>query len=841
MECSRFFIALASGVFLGLSSEATARDMFNPALLEIDHPVDIDIHQFNRANNLPAGIYKVDIQVNGEYVDRRDVSFSEDTATRSLHPCFSNVKTVLAELGVKVAAIKALNDIDEKTCLDPAPLVPGSTWTFDTDKLQLNVTLPQIYIDVAARGFISPSRWDEGINALMVNYDFSGSSTVHASEGDKDDFYYLNLRNGANLGAWRLRNYSTLNVTDGHSSYHSISTYVQRNIAALRSQIMLGDTWTASEVFDGTQVRGMRLYTDDDMLPSSLTGFAPVVRGVAKSNATVIVRQNGYIIYQSAVPQGAFALKDLNTTNSGGDLDVTIKEEDGSEQHFTQPYASLAILKREDQTDVDLSVGELRDQNDFQPTLFQAQVLRGLPAGVTLYGGVQAASDYTSAAMGLGKDMGSLGAISVDVTHARAQFEDSEDESGQSYRFLYSKRFDDTNTTFRLVGYRYSTQGYYTLNEWASRQNNDGDFWTTGNRRSRLEGTWTQNFGDGMGNIYLTLSRQQYWKTNEVERLVQLGYSNYWRNISWNVSWNYTDSLTSAYNTSDNDSRNSPQSEQIFMLSLSVPLSGWLHDSYVNYGFTQNNHGKGMHQVGLSGTALDAHNLSWNVQQSYDADDDAYNSSAGMGYDGTYGSVNASYDYNQDNQRLNYGVKGGILAHGDGITFSQEMGETVALVKAPGAAGLGLENGTGKATDWRGYTVQTQLNAYDENRVEIDSDYFAKANVEIDNSILSVIPTRGAVVRAEFATHVGYRVLFSVRQKNGKPVPFGAMATANLSTGTVSGITGENGELYLSGMPEEGAFVLTWGADKAAIACPVNYRLRQPEGVGLVQVSAVCQ
>ncbi|MFP1557807.1 hypothetical protein ACLB1T_11905 [Escherichia coli] len=26
-------------------------------------------------------------------------------------------------------------------------------------------------------------------------------------------------------------------------------------------------------------------------------------------------------------------------------MDVTIKEEDGSEQRFTQPYASLAILK----------------------------------------------------------------------------------------------------------------------------------------------------------------------------------------------------------------------------------------------------------------------------------------------------------------------------------------------------------------------------------------------------------------------------------------------------------------------------------------------------------------
>ncbi|MCM4498950.1 fimbria/pilus outer membrane usher protein, partial [Escherichia coli] len=94
--------------------------------------------------------------------------------------------------------------------------------------------------------------------------------------------------------------------------------------------------------------------TDDDMLPSSQNGFAPVVHGIAKTNATVIIKQNGYVIYQSAVPQGAFALTDLNTTSSGGDLDVTIKEEDGSEQHFIQPFTSLAILKREGQTDVDL-------------------------------------------------------------------------------------------------------------------------------------------------------------------------------------------------------------------------------------------------------------------------------------------------------------------------------------------------------------------------------------------------------------------------------------------------------------------------------------------------------
>ena len=841
MSSSLVITVLASGVLLCFSGGVQAKDVFNSALLEIDHPMDVDIRQFNRANNLPAGIYKVDISVNGKLMDRRDVTFVQDSPLSELHPCFVAVKDALKELGVKADALKSMDLIDDKACINPEPLVPGATWKFDPDELALNITIPQIYIDAAASGYINPSRWDEGINALMVNYNFSGSSTVQSDDDDNSDFYYLNLRNGANLGAWRLRNYSTLSVNGGQADYHSISTYAQRNIAALRSQIMLGDTWTASDVFDSTQIRGARIYTDDDMLPASLNGFAPVVRGVARSNATVIIKQNGYVIYQSAVPQGAFALSDLNTTSSGGDLDVTIKEEDGSEQHFTQPYASLAILKREGQTDVDVSVGELRDQSSFTPEVFQAQVLYGFPAGITLYSGIQAAEDYASVALGMGKDMGSFGAISADITQARSQFDDGEDESGQSYRFLYSKRFDDTDTTFRLVGYRYSTQGYYTLNEWASRQNSESDFWTIGNRRSRLEGSWTQNFGKDSGNIYLTLSRQEYWQSDQVERLVQLGYSNYWHDISWNISWNYTHSVShEQYSEYGHSSDDDNSSEQVFMFSISVPLSGWLSNNYVSYGITQNNHGKGVNQLSLNGTALDNHNLSYNVQQSYNADEKDYNGSTGMGYDGTYGSVSASYDYSQDSQRLNYGIKGGILAHSDGITFSQELGETIALVKAPGAAGLDLENGTGVATDWRGYTVQTQLSPYTENSVAINSNYFGKANVELENSSLTLIPTRGAVVRAEFVTHVGYRVLFNVRQANGKAVPFGTMATADLESGSVTGIVGDEGDLYLSGMPEEGTFVMKWGADNAA-GCSVRYRFNKPAGIELIQTTAVCQ
>ncbi|ENT7737213.1 fimbria/pilus outer membrane usher protein [Salmonella enterica subsp. enterica] len=840
----RLCLVLISGTYLRIAFPTMASEtLFNPGLLEIDHPVDVDIHQFNRSNALPPGDYKVDIVINGKLFERRDVTFVQDQPDAELHPCFVAVKEVLSSYGVKVDAVKGLQDVDNTACVNPVPLIDGTTWLLDANKLALNISVPQIYLNTAAYDYISPSRWDEGINAMMVNYDFSGSHTVKSNyDNGNDDSYYLNLRNGINLGAWRLRNYSTLSATGSDTEYHSISSYVQRDIAALRSQIMVGDTWTASDVFDSAQIRGVRLYTDDDMLPSSQNGFAPVVRGVAKSNATVIIRQNKYVIYQSAVPQGAFEITDLNTTSGGGDLDVTIKEEDGSEQHFTQPYASLAILKREGQTDFDISVGEMRDESGFTPNVVQAQVLHGLPWGLTLYGGTQVADDYASAALGIGKDMGSIGAVSFDVTHARSRFDDGDNESGQSWRFLYSKRFDDTDTSFRLVGYRYSTEGYYTLGEWASRQDNSSDFWETGNRRSRVEGTWTQSFGPGFGNIYLTLSRQQYWQTDEVERLVQFGYSNSWRRISWNASWNYTDSANRSSGSNNKNDNDDSDHEQIFMLTVSIPLSGAMESSYVNYSMTQNNHNDSTMQAGVGGTLLEGHNLSYNVQESWTSTpEDTYGGNASMGYDGTYGSVNGGYAWSRDSQTLNYGARGGILVHSGGVTFSQELGETVALVEAPGADGLTVENTTGVATDWRGYTVKTQLNPYDENRVAIDSNYFAKANIELDNTVVNLVPTRGAVVKAAFVTHVGYRVLFNVMQVNGKLAPFGAMASAELDSGTVTGIVGDNGELYLSGMPENGRFTLSWGGDEST-TCAVNYTLgHKPENVELVQQAVTCQ
>jgi outer membrane usher protein FimD/PapC len=83
--------------------------------------------------------------------------------------------------------------------------------------------------------------------------------------------------------------------------------------------------------------------------------------------------------------------------------------------------------------------------------------------GWTAYGGTQLSDNYRAFNLGVGKNMGVFGAVSADITQANATLPDDSSRQGQSLRFLYSKSLTELGTNIQLVGYRYSTQGYFTL------------------------------------------------------------------------------------------------------------------------------------------------------------------------------------------------------------------------------------------------------------------------------------------------------------------------------------------------------------------------------------------
>ncbi|MCU6304612.1 fimbria/pilus outer membrane usher protein [Enterobacter quasiroggenkampii] len=828
------FIALQCA--LPLCNSAMAREYFDPALLGIDGPgKDLtDLSAFEEGVGQMPGTYRVDVVLNNTVFGTRDIEFAlkKDAAgNSSLQPCLST--EMLRELGVRLEQFPALTG----SCADLS-VIPQASAKFIFERQQLQLSLPQAAINAQARGYVPPEQLDEGINALLLNYNFSGDNTQgRRSEIPDSDNYYLSLRPGLNMGPWRIRNYSTwnrsTNGSDTQESWDSIYTYAQRNIISLKSQLTVGDSNAPSDMFDSVPFRGAQLASDDDMLPDSLRGYAPVVRGIARTNAQVIIKQNGYTIYQSYVSPGAFEITDMYPTGSSGDLDVTIKEADGSEQHQTVAFASLPVLQREGRVKFSLTSGQYRPYDgDIDKEMFtQATAIYGLPAGFTVYGGGQFSQHYQSLLSGVGKNFGTIGAVSIDGTQAWSSQKDQDKESGQSWRVRYSKNILETGTNISIAGYRYSTSGYYTLSEVLDTWRDDA--WRTNNdrRRNRAEFLLNQNIGEKLGSLSLTTMSEDYWNSDRKMRSIGVGYSNSWSGITYNLNYSYN------RNTTDSENDKIYDEDQIFSLSITVPLDRWLSNSYATYSLNTSKRGDTSHNVGLNGSLLEDRNLNWNVQESQTNHGEGNGGYASLDYQGTYARVNSAYSYDHDQKRVNYGIEGGIVAHAHGVTLSQALGETAALVEAPGANGVSVSNQTGVRTDFRGYTVVPYVTPYRESTLSLDTATLPDgADVELSSQ--KITPTRGAIVRAHFDTRVGKRVLMRLTRSNGEPVPFGAIVSDSAAG---SGIVGDGGQVYLTGMADKTALKVQWGQQEGE-QCKVNVQLSDtvPES-GVIELNSVCQ
>lgn len=181
---------------------------------------------------------------------------------------------------------------------------------------------------------------------------------------------------------------------------------------------------------------------------------------------------------------------------------------------------------------------------------------------------------------------------------------------------------------------------------------------------------------------------------------------------------------------------------------------------------------------GVYGTLLPDNNLNYSVQVGNTHGGNTSSGTSGyssLNYRGAYGNTNIGYSRSGDSSQIYYGMSGGIIAHADGITFGQPLGDTMVLVKAPGADNVKIENQTGIHTDWRGYAILPFATEYRENRVALNANSLAD-NVELDETVVTVIPTHGAIARATFNAQIGGKVLMTLKYGN-KSVPFGAIVT----------------------------------------------------------------
>lgn len=804
--CSHVSLSMA----VAYPGYALARDYFNPEFLEtVDgQSRTVDLSAFESGAQA-SGNYRVDITLNGQLMETRDIAFTrrDDTLTACLSVA------LLKGFGIKTDAYPGLATAGECASIEAIPQARAD-FNFTTQTLALSI--PQAALNATARGYVDPARWDDGISALLMNYSLSGARSASAN----DDSHYASLQPGINIGPWRLRNYSTWSrSSEGSQTWRSIYNYARRPVNSVQGQLTLGESNSSADIFDSVAYTGGELASDDDMLPDSHKGYAPVVRGVAHSSARVTIRQNGYVIYQNYVAPGAFEITDMYPTGGAGDLNVTVTESDGSERQFVVPYASLPLLQREGRLKYAVTAGQYRSPDPDVPNTPFAQLtaIYGLPWGLTVYGGVQQSENYSAQALGLGKNMGRLGALSADIIQAWSQPDGQGRQQGQSLRLRYSKNIAETGTHFALAGYRYSTAGYYSMQELL-------DDTRPVRFRNRAELTVSQNLGGAFGAISGSALRENYWDGGAAMTSFSVSYNNSWQGVSYSLTWSYNRNVSSS-------DRLSSDSDKQLALNISVPLAKFLPNSWANYGLNRSQQRGSAQTLGLSGVALSDNALTWSVQQTDEA------SSLNTTYRSQWSEMQLGYNRDSDNQTFNYALQGGVLAHADGITFSQALGETNVLVKAPGAKGVGIQNQSGARTDRRGYTVIGNLSPYRSNDVVLDTQSLAE-DVDIELTSASVIPTRGAVVRAEYMTNIGLRVLMALHRQNGQPIPFGATVTL-ADTPQKMFIVGEEGEVYLTGLKNSGVLSVNWG--NAEQRCQARYRIPEDQTAGVIITAAVCQ
>lgn len=801
------FYIFAFAINFFIPTESVAKAHFNMSALELgtDDQKVVDLDVFSEQGGQLPGLYLVDVYVNDQEFAHKRLMFKQ--INNKLTPSLTIED--LNELGIDLShSVRSLPNDKNATINNVNEYFPSLHFDFDFEKLRLNVQIPQADFINDFERIAQRKQWDDGIPALLVNYEINGdhTKTVH---NEYTDSYYLNLKSGINLGAWRLRNLLDYRRdSSGSETANVINTYLQRPITSIDSVLTIGDTYTSSEVNDGINIRGIQLISDDSMLPEQLQGFSPIIRGIARTHAKVTIKQNGYIIDQRYVPPGAFVINNISPVSGSGQLDVVVTESDGSQQKIYVPISVMPMMQREGHYRYSLSAGKYRAvQNSSNPALLTASIIKGISNSLTLYSGTILSEKYQSISSGAALGGSQWGSLSLDYTHEKDK-QNYISNSGSAWRLRYAKDFEKTNTHLSVTTSFYPKAKYNTFQESIESVQSTLTSGKNQSPKSKLQLDISQPLL-GLGNLFFSAYQQNFEGLSSVTRGISAGFNSSYQDISYGITF------------SRNQSSSNSVDQQI-ALTVQIPFSHFLKKAWFDYGMVNSKDGSVNQQSGISGTLLEDNNLSYRIRQSYNTPDDKKSGSIYADFKGSSGRVGAGYNYDKSSDQLIYNLSGGILLHSQGITLSQPLGDTVALVRAPGAGHVKIKNTQGIYTDWRGYAVIPNQIPYRKNTVALETKDLSQG-IDIQVPVQSLIPIEGAIAAFDFSPHVGRRLLLQLHHQ-GDFVPFGATASL-VDRSEEASIVGDNGEVFLTAAPDEGRLIAQWGTGEQQ-SCKAKYDVK---------------
>ncbi|NDJ59246.1 fimbria/pilus outer membrane usher protein [Enterobacteriaceae bacterium 4M9] len=733
---------------------------FNTSILSAEDRNNIDLSRFSRAGYIMPGVYVLELRLNGQRISEQEITFremplAEGKVEPDIQVCLTREQVEM--LGLRPDALALVTFDTEERCADFSALegivlegdLPGST---------LAASIPQAWLEYQDATWLPPSRWEDGIPGLLLDYNVNATTTRPAN-GKRIQTVSSSGTAGVNVGAWRMRGDWQSHYRDSHRTFDWNRLYAYRALPGLMAKLTIGEDYLNSDVFDSWRYTGASLVSDESQLAPRLRGYAPEISGIARTNAKVTISQQGRVIYETTVAAGPFRIQELSGAVNG-ELDVRVEEQDGDVQAFQVTTATIPYLTRPGQVRYKLAAGRSSDYTHHMegPVFSAAELSWGVNNRWSLYGGGILLQDYSSQLLGIGRDMYKFGAISADITQSVASLPEAGRLQGRSYRVSYSKRFEEIHGNLTFAGYRFSDRDYMTMPEYLDNRYRGG---MRGNSKELYTVTASKSFTDLKLSAYLNWSHQTYWNRPDADRY-SLSMSRYmdvgdWHNIGVSVSASRSD-----YNGRRDDAA---------WLSLTLLLGkgtasyngNWNNNSYsqtVGWSERLNNGDHYRLSAGTRGGGRER--ITTQASGFYRHDDALGDATFNVGW--------------QENSYTSAGVSlsGGMTAtlHGAALHGGSTRGSTRMLVSTDGVSGVPI--GQHGSTNGFGIAVDPFVPSYYRATTRVDVNRLAD-DVEVSGSpIAEAALTEGAIGFRRFDVLKGSKVvaILSMAEK-GSP-PFGA-------------------------------------------------------------------
>ena len=735
------------------------------------------------------GQYDIDIYVNKQWRGKYEIIVKDNPQ-----------ETCLSIEVIKRLGINSDNFASGKQCLTFEQLVQGGSYTRDIGVFRLDFSVPQAWVEELESGYVPPENWERGINAFYTSYYVSQYYSDYKASGNSKSTY-VRFNSGLNLLGWQLHSDASFSKTNNNPGvWKSNTLYLERGFAQLLGTLRVGDMYTSSDIFDSVRFSGVRLFRDMQMLPNSKQNFTPRVQGIAQSNALVTIEQNGFVVYQKEVPPGPFAITDLQLAGGGADLDVSVKEADGSVTTYLVPYAAVPNMLQPGVSKYDFAAGRSHIEGASKQSDFvQAGYQYGFNNLLTLYGGSMVANNYYAFTLGTGWNT-RIGAISVDATKSHSKQDNGDVFDGQSYQIAYNKFVSQTSTRFGLAAWRYSSRDYRTFNDhvWANNKDNyrrdENDVYDIADyyqndfgRKNSFSANMSQSLPEGWGSVSLSTLWRDYWGRSGSSKDYQLSYSNNWRRISYILA------ASQAYDENHHE-------EKRFNIFISIPFD-WGDDVstprrqiYMSNSTTFDDQGFASNNTGLSGTVGSRDQFNYGVNLSYQNQGNETTAGANLTWNAPVATVNGSYSQSSTYRQAGASVSGGIVAWSGGVNLANRLSETFAVMNAPGIKDAYVNGQKYRTTNRNGVVVYDGMTPYRENHLMLDVSQ-SDSEAELRGNRKIAAPYRGAVVLVNFDTDQRKPWFIKALRADGQPLMFGY--EVNDIHGHNIGVVGQGSQLFI--------------------------------------------